>query len=158
MSAADKAQGEWTAVGDNLVIGDRLRIRLHSGTAKEVANAHNAAINAAWKEHDDVASALPGFSDEIKQLGARNKELRDQLAAEREKVAPKLTNTKIQMNPDNTTTAGEHGKGLLEDALQACQFVCRLWSAEQPPTPQECNESYEACRAVIERANDEAKP
>lgn len=49
-------------------------------------DAINAALDAAWKEHDDVVSALAGFSDTIKQLGARNQQLNAALAAERERA------------------------------------------------------------------------
>jgi hypothetical protein len=38
------AAGEWTSDGDDLVIGDSLRIRLHSATAKAISDAHNAAL------------------------------------------------------------------------------------------------------------------
>lgn len=64
------------------------RIASYIGTKpyQQFADDINAELDAAWKEHDDVVSALAGFSDTIKQLGARNQQLNAALDAERQKV------------------------------------------------------------------------
>jgi phage-related minor tail protein len=73
---------EWTPE----TVADIVAARPSVPIGVSVADAHNAALAAAWKEHDDVVDALANFSDTIKQLGAANQKLNQQLAAEQHKL------------------------------------------------------------------------
>ena len=72
---------EWTTewMEDNLPVGGLTELEL-----EDIRVAHNAALAAAWQEHNDVVDALGVSNKTITQVVAVNRELKKQLDAERE--------------------------------------------------------------------------
>jgi hypothetical protein len=67
---------EWTP--------EYLRALESEGGLPEILNAHKAALEAAWSEHDDVVDALCVSNKTVMDFVTINRKLKEQLAAERE--------------------------------------------------------------------------
>jgi hypothetical protein len=78
--SAEGSEQEWTTEKSCINISGRLYGTSDAVTAKAIADAHKAALESAWSEHDDVVDALCVSNKTVMDLVTINRKLKEQLA------------------------------------------------------------------------------